>query len=96
MATYQYRCARDGIIEVGHPIGTAPATAVCPTCAADLPRAFTALMLGFASRPLMAAIDRAEATSCEPAVVSAPPPRPAHRRTPMAPPNPALRRLPRP
>ncbi|NMI01310.1 zinc ribbon domain-containing protein [Pseudonocardia acidicola] len=96
MATYRYRCAQDGVVDVRRPIGTAPATWPCPRCAEDMPRVFTAPMLSFAPRAQINAIDRAEATAGEPSVVTALPPRPASRRTPMAPPDPALRRLPRP
>jgi hypothetical protein len=96
MVTYQYRCGRDGLLEVARPIGTAPPAVPCPGCGEPAPRVFTPPLLGLAPRRVVAAIDRAEASRYEPAVVSAPPRRPAHLRTPVAPPNPALRRLPRP
>jgi hypothetical protein len=44
----------------------------------------------------MAAIDNAERTSESPDVVTSIPSAGARRRTPMAPANPALQRLPRP
>jgi hypothetical protein len=59
-------------------------------------RVYSAPMLGLAPRRLVAEIDRTRATADMPAVVSAPPRLPAHRRTPLAAANPALRRLPRP
>ena len=36
MATYTYRCAIDGPVDVRRPIGTAPATVPCPACGAHL------------------------------------------------------------
>jgi hypothetical protein len=53
-------------------------------------------MISLASRAVIATIDRTEKTREEPAVVSSLPARPRGRRTPMAPSNPALQRLPRP
>ncbi|WP_316689726.1 zinc ribbon domain-containing protein [Pseudonocardia sp. H11422] len=78
------------------PIGTAAPTWPCPRCTTDMRRVFTAPMLGRAPRALVTAIDRAEATAGAPDVVASPPARPAHHRPAAAPPNPALRRLPRP
>ena len=34
MATYTYRCAIDGPVDVRRPIGTAPVTVPCPACGA--------------------------------------------------------------
>jgi putative FmdB family regulatory protein len=96
MATYQYRCDQDGVVEVSLPMGTATQRSPCPVCGDDAVRVFSVPMVSFASRSLMAAIERTEKTRDEPDVVSAPPPRPTGRRTPVAPPNPALKRLPRP
>ncbi|MHA6792039.1 zinc ribbon domain-containing protein [Pseudonocardia bannensis] len=92
MAIYQYRCVEHGITEVRAPIGTAAPAWPCPRCTTDLRRVFTAPLLGLAPRALVSAIDRAEATASAPGVVTSPPP----RRPPVAPRNPALRRLPRP
>jgi hypothetical protein len=83
MATYQYRCVRDGDFHVSRPMGTAA-------------RVFRAPMLSLAPRALVAAIDGAEKTGDEPEVVSMVPPRAVRTRIPMAAQNPALRRLPRP
>jgi putative FmdB family regulatory protein len=96
MATYQYRCDQDGVVDVHQPMGTATQAWPCPVCGADAVRVFSVPMVSFASRARMAAIDRAEKSRDQPDVVTAPPPRPASRRTPVAPPNPALKRLPRP
>jgi len=68
----------------------------CPVCNNEAVRVFHAPMHSFASRALVAAIDRTEKTSDEPEVVSALPPRSARTRRPMAARNPALQRLPRP
>ncbi|ODT97886.1 MAG: hypothetical protein ABS81_29160 [Pseudonocardia sp. SCN 72-86] len=96
MALYRYRCAAHGAFDLTSPIGTAPETAPCPGCSSASARQYTAPMLGRGSSAAMTLIDRTRATADAPAVVSAPPRRPASRRTPLAPPNPALRRLPRP
>lgn len=94
MTTYRYRCPTDGPADVGLPIGTAPPTLTCPSCGAEMPRVFTAPMLGLAPRGIVAAIDRTTAGAESPAVVSRIPG--SGRRAPVAPPNPNLRRLPRP
>ena len=96
MAIYQYRCDRDGIIDVRRPIETAPPRIACPSCAGEAVRVFSAPMLSLASRPLVTAIDRAERSREAPDVVSALPGRTGPVRSPMAPSNPALMRLPRP
>lgn len=94
MALYAYRCETDGPVEVRRPIGTAPAILACPSCGGRAARMFTAPMLGPGDRVRTALIDRTTATAHEPAVVSAPPPRPGRRRAPA--PHPATRLLPRP
>ena len=42
MASYDYRCERDGVFELTLPLGTAPADAPCPECGEDAPRVFSA------------------------------------------------------
>lgn len=76
MATYGYQCDRHGPLEVHRPVGTAPATVSCPSRGGRSSRVFTAPMLGLADRARLAAIDHAEASRSEPAVVSALPPTP--------------------
>jgi hypothetical protein len=93
MATYTYRCVVDGAVDVRLPIGTAPAAIDCPSCGAAAPRRFTTPMLGLAHRGAMAALDRAEASRSEPAVVSALPSAP---RRPAPRLDPRTARLPRP
>lgn len=95
MATYQYRCATHGSLEITRPLGTAPASATCPTCHEPAGRVFSAPMLGRTPGALRSALDRADRSRDQPDVVSAPPPRPASRPHPALA-NPALRRLPRP
>ena len=96
MAIYEYRCERDGTFEVTLPIGTAPASIACPTCADEAERVFSSPMVSFAPRELVAALDHEEKTKTNPDVVTSLPPAPAHQRTPVLPLTPTLRRLPRP
>ena len=65
MATYGYRCDLDGPVDIGWPIGTAPATVSCPLCGGPATRIFTAPMLGLANRKVMAVIDHTEASRSE-------------------------------
>lgn len=96
MTTYQYRCDTDGVLDVKLPIGTAPPRYPCPVCDREAVRLFTAPLLSLGSGPIMDAIDRTEKTRDEPELVTSLPSTGARRRTPIAPPNPALQRLPRP
>ena len=96
MAIYEYRCERDGPFEVTMPIGTAPTSIACPSCANEAGRVFSSPMVSFAPRELVAALDHAEKTKTDPDVVTSIPRRPMHERTPMAPLTPTLRKLPRP
>jgi putative FmdB family regulatory protein len=95
MPLYAYRCGEDGPVDVMRRLGTAPPTISCPTCGGDAARMITAPRLASADRSRLAAIDRAEASRTEPAVVSGPPaqvsrsPRPAR-------PDPRTAALPRP
>ena len=96
LATYEYRCARHGVVEINRPVGAAEARVPCPVCEDAAVRVYSAPMISVAPRAAVAAIDRTEKTRDEPEVVSSLPPRHPSKRTPMAPPNPALQRLPRP
>ena len=97
MATYGYRCPRDGAFDVVRPIGTAPASHVCPACGDPASRHWTPPMLSTADRRSMALVDATKATAERPAVVDAPPPRPRdRRRTVTTRENPRLAGLPRP
>jgi putative FmdB family regulatory protein len=94
MATYEYRCAEDGLFEVVAPMGDAGDRVRCPSCDRPGTRVFSAPMLALADRRRVAAIDRSERSRERPEVVTQLPP--STRRPRVAPPNPALRRLPRP
>ena len=96
MSIYEYHCDHDGPFEVTLRLGTAPQSLTCPVCARDARRVFTTPLLSRAPRALVAALDHEEKTRHDPDVVTALPPAPAHRRTPVLPLTPALRRLPRP
>jgi hypothetical protein len=93
MATYTYRCAIDGPVDIRRPIGTAPATICCPACGATSVRMITAPMLGLADPTRMALLDRTGASASQPDVVSSVPtgPRAAVPRL-----DPRTRKLPRP
>ena len=77
-------------------MGQAADVSPCPICDDEAVRVFSAPMVLLAPPAMVAAIDRAEKTRDEPEVVSSLPRRHPSKRTPMASPNPALRRLPRP
>ena len=97
MAFYDYRCEADGVFEIARPLGSAPGSVACPVCEGEAPRVFSTPMLpSRAPRELKSAIDHAEKSRFEPEVVTSLPRRPAHKRTPVAPLTPTLRRLPRP
>ena len=94
MATYGYRCPRDGEFDVAFPIGTAAAHVPCDVCGGEAPRVYSAPLLARTPRPLTAAIDRAERSAEMPDVVSDLParrPSPGRRQA-----DPADARLPRP
>jgi putative FmdB family regulatory protein len=93
VATYEYRCPRDGDFEARFPLGEAAATVRCATCRGAAGRVFSAPLLARTPRPLTTAIDRGERSADTPDVVSRIPPR---RRATPRPANPAHARLPRP
>ncbi|MFI5614137.1 FmdB family zinc ribbon protein [Amycolatopsis sp. NPDC051903] len=96
MATYQYRCDQDGVFEVRLPMGAATPRWQCPACGGEAARSYSAPMLALGRRELVTAIDQAEKTRDEPAVVKAVPPAAGRARRPATASNPALARLPRP
>ena len=97
MTLYEYRCRRHGVSSVSLPMGTAPRSIACPVCSAPADRVYSAPMLMTSkSRRLSSVIEQGERSRDQPEVVTSLPPRDVHKRTPMAPANPALRRLPRP
>ncbi|MBV9196922.1 MAG: zinc ribbon domain-containing protein [Solirubrobacterales bacterium] len=96
MATYEYRCDEDGGFEIRQPIGSASKTMTCPVCQGDARRVFSKPMLTSLPRSLGAALDHEEKTRHAPDVVTSLPNTGARKRTPVLPPTPTLRRLPRP
>ncbi len=96
MATYQYRCDQDGLVETALPIGTAPQELSCPACGGHARRVFSTPLLALADRRAMSLIDSTEKTRDAPDVVTSLPPRRRAGAPPTAPPFPALQRLPRP
>lgn len=95
MVTYRYACADHGPVEVRLPMGSAPDTLACPRCGDPARRVFTGPMLSTPHRDALKVIDATKATSDQPEVVTSLP-RGRRHRQPMAPPDPRLRRLPRP
>jgi putative FmdB family regulatory protein len=96
MPIYEYRCDRDGAFEITRRLGTALESATCSACGGSAKRVFTAAMIQNGSRaPYFAAMEHAEKSRYEPAVVSALPAS-AKQPTRVLPLTPTLRRLPRP
>ncbi len=93
---YQYCCDQDGPCEVSLPMGTAPKVVPCPRCEGNARRVFSSPMVSQVDQRAMRLIDSTKATSDRPHVVTSIPPGAGRSRQPMAPANPALRRLPRP
>jgi putative FmdB family regulatory protein len=97
MATYEYRCDRDGVFELTRRLGTAPESVTCPVCGSQARRVFSIPMVRCGSRTAWsAAVERAEKSRDEPDVVTSLPSTGARRPTPVLPLTPTLRRLPRP
>jgi putative FmdB family regulatory protein len=96
VALYDYRCDDDGDFEISRPIGTAPGSIACPVCMNEARRVFSSPILMSTPPALVAALDHEEKTRHEPDIVTSLPPPPAHKRTPVLPLTPTLRRLPRP
>lgn len=96
MVAYEYRCNQHGLFDVSRPMGDAPTTASCIQCGEHAVRVYSVPMTGRTPAHISAVIDRAERSRDEPEVVTQLPPRRMRLRTPMAPVNPAIRKLPRP
>ncbi len=96
MSFYEYRCHRHGTFDVVTSMGSASPQSTCPECGMQAPRIFTAPMTSAVPPSIAKAIGDTERSRYEPDVVSSLPRRRASQRTPMAPANPALQRLPRP
>ena len=97
MATYEYRCERDGVFDVTRPLGTAPESVACAVCGGAAMRVFSIPMVKSGARTAWnAAIERAERSRHEPEVVTSLPAQGAPRRTRVLPLTPKLQGLPRP
>jgi putative FmdB family regulatory protein len=96
VALYEYRCEQDGVFDTFRQIGTAPESLACPECGGEARRVFSKPLLKSVPRDVIAALDHEEKTRESPDIVTSLPPRPAHKRTPVAPLTPTLARLPRP
>lgn len=96
MVTYRYACADHGPVEVRLPMGSAPGTLACPGCGEPARRVFTGPMLSTPHREALKVIDATKATGDQPEVVTSLPTQGRRHRQPMAPPDPRLRKLPRP
>ena len=98
MATYTYRCSDDGPADATYPIGTAPPEMDCPACGRSVKRVYTSPMMSAVDPARMQLIDSTRATADSPEVVTSIPRggRINSKPTPMAPPDPRLRKLPRP
>ncbi len=94
MATYEYRCARDGLFDVMRPIGSAPPAVDCPQCGASAARAMSAPSVRSSRRSAwVGAMDHADKSRYHPEVVTSLPPVSGPRRTVQM--TPELSRLPR-
>ena len=98
MPTYEFSCADHGRTEAVYPMGDAPATVDCPECGAESKRVYSSPMISAVDQQRMGLIDSTKATADAPQVVSSIPSggRINSRPTPMAPPDPRLKKLPRP
>jgi putative FmdB family regulatory protein len=97
VTTYEYRCDIDTVsFEVRFPLGTAPKSITCERCGGQARRVFSKPMLLSSRRDLVTMIEHAEKSRTDPEVVTSLPPAAAHKRTPVVPLTPTLRRLPRP
>lgn len=97
MATYEYQCQQDGVIEISRPIGLAPESIICSVCGASAVRMISVPMIrNKAPVAFTAAIDRADKSRYEPEVVTSLPQTNRSKYPPKILQNPALKNLPRP
>ncbi len=95
MATYEFTCPRDGVVSQSLPAGQAPPVISCPKCGDPARRRFSVPQLRFGDSRARRLLGATEASAAEPAIVSAPAGRAAHRpRRPTA--DPRTARLPKP
>lgn len=98
MANYTYRCTEHGPAECAFAVGSAPHQVDCPDCGEPAKRVYRSPMLSAVDRNRMGLIDSTKASADRPEVVTSIPRggRLNSKPTPMAPPDPRLRKLPRP
>ena len=98
MANYTYRCDEHGASVSAFPVGTAPQHIDCAECDQPAKRVYTSPMMSAADPARMRLIDSTHASADRPEVVTSIPRggRINSKPTPMAPPDPRLRKLPRP
>ena len=98
MANYTYRCAEHGASVSVFPVGTAPQQIDCAECSQPAKRVYNSPMMSAADPARMKLIDSTHASADRPEVVTSIPRggRINSKPTPMAPPDPRLRKLPRP
>ena len=95
MTMYVFRCKGCGPFEAAYPIGTAPAAAGCPICAATSAKVITSPRIGRSASGYSRAIERTRASADRPPVVTGSLPGSARRPAPVTR-NPLHAKLPRP
>lgn len=98
MANYTFRCGEHGESVTAFPVGTAPTQVDCADCGQPAKRVYTSPMMSAGDPNRMKLIDSTHASADRPEVVTSVPRggRINSKPTPMAPPDPRLRKLPRP
>lgn len=98
MANYTFRCGEHGESVTAFPVGTAPTQVDCVDCGQPAKRVYTSPMMSAGDPNRMKLIDSTHASADRPEVVTSVPRggRINSKPTPMAPPDPRLRKLPRP
>ena len=91
MPNYEYRCPECGIVEKFYPMGAAPSAEACSACGNAAKRLFSAPLLARTPQRLASALEMADKSRDEPAVVRRDDNRP--RRDIQSPINPALQKL---
>ncbi|OYN95629.1 zinc ribbon domain-containing protein [Enemella evansiae] len=94
MPTYEFRCPTHGPFEALLPIARSRGPAPCVECGAEGVRLLSAPRLNLGDSTARRLLDATARSASDPAVVSAPPGRPAAR--PRTAPDPRTARLPRP
>jgi len=95
LTMYVFRCNECGSFDAAYPIGTAPASAPCPTCAASSAKVITAPRIGRGATGYSRAIEETKASADRPPVVTGSLPGSARRPLPVTR-NPLHATLPRP